>query len=65
MGIQKQENICSNFWMVKLDYHHEQETFGKGLIDFIILVLEETFLVKERNIADISNKVCKECFLLM
>ena len=51
--------------MVKLDYHHEQETFGKGLIDFIILVLEETFLVKQRNIADISNKVCKECFLLM
>ena len=38
MGVQKQENICSNFWMVKLDHHNEQETYGKGLIDFIILV---------------------------
>ena len=38
MGVQKQENICSNFRMIKLDYHHDQETFRKGLIDLIILI---------------------------
>ena len=37
MGVQKQENICSNFRMIKLEYHYDLETFGKGLIEFIIL----------------------------